>query len=59
MDIIEHFWVSLLLSRNFQVIHNVPMEGHMRLKYTIMLYGDDMFLSTILLKLSGALNGHY
>ena len=24
-----------------------------------MLYGDDMFLSTILLKLSGAVNGHY
>ena len=26
---------------------------------TRMLYGDDMFLSTILLKLSGAVNGHY
>ena len=24
-----------------------------------MPYGDDMFLSTILLKLSGAVNGHY
>ena len=24
-----------------------------------MLYGDDMFLSTILLELSGAVNGHY
>ena len=24
-----------------------------------MLYGDDMFLSTTLLKLSGAVNGHY
>ena len=46
MDIIEHLWVSLLLSRNFHVIHNVPME-------------DDMFLSTILLKVSGAVNGHF
>ena len=59
MDIIEHFWVSLLLSRNFQVIQNVPMEAHMTLNKTRMLYGDDMFLSTILLELSGAVNGHY
>ena len=29
MGIIEHFGVSLLLSRDFQVIHNVPMEAHM------------------------------
>ena len=29
MDIIEHFWVSLLLIRNLQVIQNVPMEAHM------------------------------
>ena len=28
-------------------------------KNTRMLYGDDMFLSTLLLKLSGAVNGHY
>ena len=28
-------------------------------KTTRMLYGDAMFLSTILLKLSGAVNGHY
>ena len=26
---------------------------------TRMLYGDDMFLPTILLKLSGAVNGQY
>ena len=26
---------------------------------TRMLYRDDMFLSTILLKISGAVNGHY
>ena len=36
-----------------------PMEAHMTQNNTIMLYGDDMFLSTILLKLSGAVNGHY
>ena len=59
MDIIEHFRVLLLLSSNFQVIHNVPMEAHMTKNNKIMLYGDDMFLSTILLKLSGAINGHY
>ena len=59
MDIIEHFLVSLLLSSNFQVIHNVPMEAHMTLNNTRMLYGDDMFLSTILLRVSGAVNGHY
>ena len=29
MDIIEIFGVSLLLSSDFQVIHNVPMEAHM------------------------------
>ena len=29
MDNIEHFCISLLLSRNFQEIHNVPMEAHM------------------------------
>ena len=29
MDIIEHFWVPLLLSKNFPVIYNVPMESHM------------------------------
>ena len=29
MDIIEYFWVSLLLSRKIHVIHNVPMEAHM------------------------------
>ena len=29
MDIIEQFWVSVSLSMNFQVIHNVPMEAHM------------------------------
>ena len=29
------------------------------IKNTKMLYGDDMFLSTILLKLFGAVNGHY
>ena len=29
MDIIEYLGVSLLLSSNFQVIHNVPMEAHM------------------------------
>ena len=59
MDIIEHFLVSFLLSRSFQVIHNVPMEAHMTQNNTRMLYRDDMFLSTILLKLSGAVNGHY
>ena len=59
MDIIEHFWVLLLLSSNFQVIHNVPMEAYMTQNNTRMLYGDDMFLSTILLKLSGTVNGHY
>ena len=59
MDIIEHFGVSLLLSRNFQVIQNVPIEAHMTKNNTRMLYGDDMFLSTILLELSGAVNGHY
>ena len=58
MDIIEYFWVSLLLRSNFQVIHNVPMEAHMTENNTRMLYRDDMFLSTILLKLSGAVNGH-
>ena len=31
----------------------------MTLNNTRMLYGDDMFLSTILLELSGAVNGHY
>ena len=59
MDIIEHFWVSRLLSRNFQVSHNVPKEAHMTQNNTRMLYGDDIFLSTILLKLSGAVNGHF
>ena len=29
MDIIEQFGVSILLSRNFQAIQNVPMEAHM------------------------------
>ena len=59
MDIIEHFWVSLLLSKNFQVIQNVPMEALMTQNNTRMPYGVDMFLSTILLELSGAVNGHY
>ena len=59
MDTIEHFWVSLLLSRNFQVIQNVPMEAHMTQNNTRMLYGDDMFSSTILLELSGVENGHH
>ena len=31
----------------------------MTLNNTRMLYGDDMFLSTISLELSGAVNGHY
>ena len=31
----------------------------MTLNNTKMLFGDDMFLSTILLKLSGAVNGHF
>ena len=35
------------------------MEAHMTENNTRMLYGDDMFLSTILLELSGAVNGHY
>ena len=30
MDIIEHFGVSFLLNSNFQVIHNVSMEAHMK-----------------------------
>ena len=59
MDIIEHFWVSLLLSNSFRVVHNVPMEAHMTYINTRMLYGDEVLLSTILLKLSGAVNGHY
>ena len=59
MNIIEHFWISFLLSINFQVIHNVAMEVHMALNNTQMLYGDDMFLSTILFELSDAVNGHY
>ena len=59
MDIIEHFWVSLLLSSNFQVIQNVPMEAHMTQNNKRMLYGDGMFLTTILLEFSGAVNGHY
>ena len=59
MDIIEYFWVSLLLSSNFQVIQNVSMEAHMTQNNTRMLYEDDMFLTTILLKLFGAVNGHY
>ena len=59
MDIIEHVLVSLLLSRNFQVIQNGTMEAHMTLNKTRILYGDDMFLTTILLKLSVAVNGHY
>ena len=59
MNIIEHFWVSLLLSKNFQVICNVPMEAHMTCCNTRMLYEADMFLSTIQLELSGAVNGHY
>ena len=29
MDIIEIVWFSLLLSKNFQVMQNVPMEAHM------------------------------
>ena len=57
MDIIEHFWVSFLFSSSFQVFHNIPMEAHMN--NTRMLYGDDMFASTILLKVSGAVNGQY
>ena len=28
MDIIEEFWVSFLLSWNFQVTHSFPMEAH-------------------------------
>ena len=39
-------------------IHSVPMEAHMVSKITNMFYGDNMFLSTTLLKLFGALNGH-
>ena len=35
------------------------MEAHMTLFKTRMLYGDDMFLSTILSELSDAVNGHY
>ena len=31
----------------------------MTLNNTRVLYGDDMFLSTILLELSDAVNGHY
>ena len=54
MDIIEHFWCSLLLSRNFQVINNVSMEAHMAQNSTRMVYGDDMFLYSVLLKFSGA-----
>ena len=52
MDIIEQFWVSFLLSRNFQV------KAHMTQNNLRMLYGDDMFLSTILLKTSGVVNGY-
>ena len=59
MDIIEHFWVSLLLSRNFQVIQNVPMEAHMTLNNTRILYGDGMFCPQYYFELSGAVNGHY
>ena len=59
MDIIEHLWVSLLLSRNFQVIQNVLMEAHMTYNNTRMLYEDDLFLYTLLLELFGAVNGHY
>ena len=29
MDIIERFWISLLLTSILQEIHNVPMEAHM------------------------------
>ena len=35
--------MTLSLSRNFQVIQNVPMEAHMTLNNTRMLYGDGMF----------------
>ena len=35
------------------------MEAHMTQNNARMLYGDDMFLSTILLELTGAVNGHY
>ena len=35
------------------------MEAHMAKENTKMLYGDYMFLSTTLVKLYGAINGHY
>ena len=57
MDIIGHFWVSLFYKkRNFQVIHNVAMEANMTQNNTRMLFGADMFLSTISF---GDVNGHY
>ena len=59
MDIIESFGFPRLFSRNFQDIHDVPMEAHMTINNTIMLYGDNMFLSTMLLELPGTVNGHY
>ena len=57
--IIKHFWVLFYYVGNFKVINNVPMEAHMTLNNTSMLYGDDTFLSSIIWKLSGAVNGHY
>ena len=59
MDFIEQLWVSLLLRGDFQVIHIVPMEAHMVSNNTRKFIGEVMFLSTILLKLSGAVNGHF
>ena len=53
MDIIKHFWVLLLLSRNFQVIHNVPygLKDHRN-----VLMVMKCFLSTILLKHPSPIN---
>ena len=57
MDIIEHNHVYFVIKQQFLCKFSAPMESHMALKNTeICVYGDEMFLSTILLKHPSLIN---
>ena len=58
MDIIEHYRVYFFNKVAFFMQFSAPIEAHMAKKNTEMcLYGDEMFLSTILLKLPSPIKG--
>ena len=59
MDIIEHFLDLAFINKQFSGNSQWSYGGPYDIKQHKNAYGDDMFLSTKLLKLSGAVNGHY